>query len=417
MKKTTLVLFVFCYCNLKFAQAQWDSITNFNQVIFDLKAFDSKLFIGGGFTKLNAQTCYWSAYYDGSGFTRHTDMIGGSGIDKLEVFNGELYAVGGLTFSSTIGVGVWDGSTWQDGGSTNYSHSLICAVGNDLYVQSDNNKLRKKTGSGSFQAFYDFPSGGATALFNYNGDLIVAGTFDSIGGVVAKNIARWNGSVWQPLGTGISGGTKCIAAYNGELYVAGNITLAGGTTVKNIAKWNGSSWSAVGGVLTSNNYNGIRDMVVYSTNLIVVGDIDQMGGVNTGNVAAWNGSQWIGLGLNHDDSFVQCAEVFNGELYVGTFDFDRSHLFKYTGSVGIAENEKNYVVKIYPSPFSNALTVPLPANSQASITLYDFSGRQVLQQSLSNTATVNTEQLSNGFYFYELRNAKEVISTGKIVKQ
>ena len=40
-----------------------------------------------------------------------------------------------------------------DGGSTNYSHSLIYADGNDLYVGSDDGKIRKKTGSEAFNLF------------------------------------------------------------------------------------------------------------------------------------------------------------------------------------------------------------------------------------------------------------------------
>ncbi len=37
-----------------------------------------------------------------------------------------------------------------------------------------------------------------------------------------------------------------MAVYNVELYVTGGFDSAGGIAVNNIAKWNGSSWSAVG---------------------------------------------------------------------------------------------------------------------------------------------------------------------------
>jgi hypothetical protein len=34
--------------------------------------------------------------------------------------------------------------------------------------------------------------------------------------------------------------------YNGELYIGGDFTNAGGIVVSNIAKWNGTTWSALG---------------------------------------------------------------------------------------------------------------------------------------------------------------------------
>src|SRR2546430_14283833 len=36
-------------------------------------------------------------------------------------------------------------------------------------------------------------------------DLLVAGQFSQVGGIVANNIARWDGTNWFPLGTGVDG--------------------------------------------------------------------------------------------------------------------------------------------------------------------------------------------------------------------
>lgn len=38
----------------------------------------------------------------------------------------------------------------------------------------------------------------------YQGTLIVAGEFTTIGGISATGIAKWNGATWSPLGTGLS---------------------------------------------------------------------------------------------------------------------------------------------------------------------------------------------------------------------
>jgi len=75
------------------------------------------------------------------------------------------------------------------------------------------------------------------------------------------------------------------------------------------------------------------------------------------------------------------------------------------------------VVSLFPNPFSTQLTFSLADNDQTAISFYNFLGQQVLQQTLTNSTTINTEQLADGIYFYEVRNAKGTLKTGKLVKQ
>jgi len=51
------------------------------------------------------------------------------------------------------------------------------------------------------------------------------------------------------------------------------------------------------------------------------------------------------------------------------------------------------------------------------IQIYNFLGQQVLKQAFTNSTTINTAQLADGIYFYELRNSKGVIRNGKVIKQ
>jgi hypothetical protein len=77
----------------------------------------------------------------------------------------------------------------------------------------------------------------------YNGELIAGGEFTTAGGVTANRIARWNGTTWQALGTGMSGGyypyVLALAVYNGELIAGGGftITTAGGQVSAYWARW------------------------------------------------------------------------------------------------------------------------------------------------------------------------------------
>ncbi|MES2622044.1 MAG: T9SS type A sorting domain-containing protein [Bacteroidota bacterium] len=83
----------------------------------------------------------------------------------------------------------------------------------------------------------------------------------------------------------------------------------------------------------------------------------------------------------------------------------------------IKETEKQSLGTPSPNPFSDKLTLVVTANKQTTISLYNFIGQQVLQQTFANSTTINTEQLADGIYFYELRNENGTIKTGKVVKQ
>jgi hypothetical protein len=81
------------------------------------------------------------------------------------------------------------------------------------------------------------------ALTVYNGELIAGGYFTTAGGVSANNIARWNGTTWQPLGTGMGGDShprvSALMVYNDELIAGGYFTTAGGNVSANWARWRG----------------------------------------------------------------------------------------------------------------------------------------------------------------------------------
>lgn len=152
------------------------------------------------------------------------------------------------------------------------------------------------------------------ALTIYNGNLYAAGSFHLAGGITVNSIAKWNGTTWSALGTGIKkfnnlypGDINALAVYNGELYAAGWFDKAGGVSAFNIAKWNGTTWSAVGAGLS----NSLYALTVYNGNLYAVG--------NPGNgIAKWDGAAWttISPGVNN---WVFALVPYNGELYVGGY--------------------------------------------------------------------------------------------------
>ena len=74
-------------------------------------------------------------------------------------------------------------------------------------------------------------NGGAVlaAVVDGSGNLYIGGSFfDVVGDAPATNIAKWNGSSWSALGSGISGHVYALAVSGTDLYVGGDFGFAGG---------------------------------------------------------------------------------------------------------------------------------------------------------------------------------------------
>jgi len=170
-------------------------------------------------------------------------------------------------------------------------------------------------------AVWDPATGTWSALgagFNYvvnvllampNGDLFAAGGFTMSGATSTQNIARWDGSSWQPLysgmpATGINGSVAhMVSLPNGDLVVSGLFNAGGGVALNNIARWDGSAWWPLGPGIP---YPGVRD-------LAVLGNGDVLAASSAG-VLRWDGSSWgsFGTGLSGDVTAL-CA-LANGDV-------------------------------------------------------------------------------------------------------
>jgi hypothetical protein len=76
------------------------------------------------------------------------------------------------------------------------------------------------------------------ALAVYNGDLIAGGGFTTAGGMSANRIARWDGSTWHPLGSGISReGVAALTLHDGQLVAGGGFFTVDGEVSAAWARW------------------------------------------------------------------------------------------------------------------------------------------------------------------------------------
>ncbi len=347
--------------------ARWDGSgwapvgSGTNDTVFALAAFDdgsgAALYVGGRFTAAGGMAAFRIASWDGSSWAALGGMNGR--IDALAVFDdgsgAALYAGG--TFTTIGGVAAkriarWDGSIWAAlGGGTNGSVSALAAFddgsGPALYAAGDFTDAGGRgadsiarwdapdwSALGSGIGGVTIPFVGALSVFDDGRGqaLYVGGSFETAGGVAASRIARWDGSSFEALGSGLSGTNSAVFALTvfddgggPALYAAGAFSGIGGVGASGIAKWNGSTWSALG----SGVGGGLFSPEVYALTvfddgsgpaLYAGGDFTQAGGVAANRIARWNGSSWSALGGGLG-SFVYALTAFDDgsgpALYAG----------------------------------------------------------------------------------------------------
>jgi trimeric autotransporter adhesin len=170
--------------------------------------------------------------------------------------------------------------------------------------------------------------GGALAPAAYslaampNGDIVAGGSFASAGGVAASGLARWNGVAWSQLGGGVASPfarfVNALAVMpNGDLIVGGQFSTAGGLPTNGIARWNGSSWSQLGSGLQL--FDSVEALVVLPTGDLMVGGQFTLTSGAASNLARWDGTAWSPLGSGVDGTVHALALARNGDLLAAGF--------------------------------------------------------------------------------------------------
>lgn len=156
----------------------------------------------------------------------------------------------------TAGVSIWrwDGAEWIPMPHPGIPSSTIPAliVWNGQLVAACGGSVSVLQGStwSPLGQFTRFGAAGSTlCLAVHGGELIVGGNFDTVNlvsqsPVAAAHVARWNGTAWSPLGSGLPQPVQTAISFTNLLYVGG--AFASGASATNLRAWNGSTWSSVG---------------------------------------------------------------------------------------------------------------------------------------------------------------------------
>src|SRR5438445_629080 len=135
------------------------------------------------------------------------------------------------------------------------------------------------------------------AVVGGSGNLYIGGDFTLVGDVFANRIAKWNGSNWSALGSGMNGTVEALAVSGSDLYAGGLFTTAGGSDANCIAKWNGSSWTALGsGMGAPSGYPQVDSLAVSGSDVYAGGFFTTAGGSAAHSIAKWDGNSWSALG-------------------------------------------------------------------------------------------------------------------------
>ncbi|MBM4108497.1 MAG: hypothetical protein FJ255_06750 [Phycisphaerae bacterium] len=129
--------------------------------------------------------------------------------------------------------------------------------------------------------------------FDHTNFLFMGGDITRAGGITAGRVAPWHGDHWHFMAQGVNGRVRALAMFNDgsgngpELYVAGDFSSASGLNTPYLAKWDGTAWAPV---LTGLDGPG-HALAVHNAGdglgpcLYIAGDFSTFGGVSCQRLA------------------------------------------------------------------------------------------------------------------------------------
>ena len=262
--------------------------------------------------------------WDGSSW-RSFDRPTGTTLSLASSPSGDLIACGSFHLAPAILQGVvrWSGTTWQPVGSlpSVITRGVILDNGHIVattggYWVTPGPWLRLWDGV-DWTVFGDPVVGTINSLLKLsNGDLIVAGSFSSVGGVQARSIARWDGVAWDAIGAGFDGRVHAMAELpNGNLAIGGRGSWFG---LPDVQVWDGATWTAIGSPMSS-----LTPMSVYALlalpngDLLAGGDFTSANGQAAPYLARWDGVGWSSPGGGMNAPVYSLGATPNGDVFAG----------------------------------------------------------------------------------------------------
>jgi hypothetical protein len=376
----------------------------------------------------------------------------------LAWYQGKLYATGDLWVLAPFGNGHTrlmrsDGSQWSpvDGIAPDAWTSSLVVFGDRLIVggQFVDATSRQTHGLVEYDGTAVIPStmgavlssgGIINAMLVHEGSLYVAGRFDSIGGIAAQSIARWDGQQWSALADGYSGSVQALAVHDGRI-AAGGYPNPVVPPDENIRLWDGRAWIGV-----KDAPYDVRAMVSRNGILFVGGGF---GGSASyfdpdGRLRAWDGREWhaLGSGLQSDlfpfgnPSVVTALAFRDNVLWVGG-GFTRAgrvtamNVATWTGFTLQGRPQQRFLtgpIAITPNPSRPGKTIDfvIAGKAPAEVGIYDLAGRRLHMVSAApmgdgaaatwDGRDADGREVPAGIYFARVLREGRVVATQRLVR-
>jgi hypothetical protein len=442
----------------------------------------------------------WHSVGTGSGPNAPVEMVAGDPVNDRIYIGGQFWQVDGIPMTIAA---FWDESQQQyypmgcASGTDFYllsGEATGCTLNGDLFMGGANSttvgdycstipvaftKMQYDHNLNRWDAMGGNMFGDIYSTTTYQNKIVIAGQFVGVNMNttvdVANNVAVYNGTAWEVLGTGTNTGVSSaspwcmvqdVIEYNGELFVSGMFELAGGAPLNNpgVARWTGQTWTDAGSSYTASGFfavcnnelylassygdriykwtgsdwvifaqtpigssSSFKAMIEYNGNLVVTGHFSSIDGVYANNIAMHDGTQWMpmGSGITCSSScgyaYGQSLTTLNGSLYLGgSFDYADGVSAKNIARWGPVNtttiDEKKFAdgIKLVPNPASDYISIESKFNV-VSVTVQNLIGEQLLSQNAS--LRLETTSLPTGIYFLRIEGENGICTAKKFVVQ
>ena len=172
-----------------------------------------------------------------------------------------------------------------------------------------------------------------------NNILYAAGYFTSVGGIPANYIAKWDGTTWSSMGSGLYGwgfGHHSFTEYKGKIVSALNTFSP---SKQHISSWSGTQWDSIGSNFSS---GGIEGVITLNKELYSFGAFDIVNSIHYNGIAKFDtiSNTWVSIGFPYTmpttSAIIRCLQMYHGQLYAGGVFKDSTgviaNIARYNGS-------------------------------------------------------------------------------------
>lgn len=270
---------------LRYDENDWTGLGFISTTVWDIALNNGNAYLAGNFASSETPRVSYVAAYNGTqqvplpGLPRNTEGLGAGGDVYMVSARGNDVGMSGFFGNAGQSSAFFFTRRTETGwapsvpisGMVESNHALgdgRFVIGGD-FVAVDGvamNRIAYFNGTSFEPMGSGFQDGLVYHINEFEGDIIAVGLFtrSGDGATVLNRVARWNGTQWLPMGEGFNNPALKTFVRNGQLYASGSFTMSGSEPVVGVARWTGTRWEQVGNadspLFTSENFMSIWDL-------------------------------------------------------------------------------------------------------------------------------------------------------------